>query len=56
MRSPKSQGTSKSNTYCTAAIVLPQGDSNVQANIYRTHYGHSISIGHIRLQEEHRYT
>ena len=59
VRSLKSQGTSKLNAYCTAAIVVTQSDQDqhkIQANIFTTHYGHSITIGHIRLPKEHRYT
>ena len=51
----KLQGTSKLNAYCTAAIVVTQatkGDKHImQAHIYKTHYGHHSSIGHLRLQK-----
>ena len=51
--------TSKLNAYCTAAIVVTQSDQDqhkIQANIFTTHYGHSITIGHIRLPKEHRFS
>ena len=51
----KLQGTSKLNAYCTAAIVVTQatkGDKHImQAHIYKTHYGHHSSLGHLRLQK-----
>lgn len=58
VQSLKNQGTSKLNAYCTAAIVLTQNEQNpqIQANICTTHYGHSISVGHIWLPKEDRLT
>ena len=51
----KLQGISKLNAYCTAAIVVTQatkGDKHImQAHIYKTHYGHHSSLGHLRLQK-----
>lgn len=59
-RQIKSQGTSKLNAYCTAAIVVTQvtkGDKEIiQARIYKTHYGHPSSLGHLRLQKCQRET
>ena len=57
-RSIKCQGTSKIDTYCTAGIVLVLNGQNfhVRAHICTTHYGHEISLGHIRLSKEHRYS
>ena len=57
MRALKSQGTAKLNAYCTAAIVLTNSnqDPYLQANICSTHHGHSVSVGHLRLQPQDRY-
>lgn len=58
VRSLKSQGTSKLNAYCTAAIVVTQNEQNLhmQASICTTHYGHEISMGHIRIPKADRHT
>ena len=50
MRSIKSQGTAKINAYCTAAMVVSQKEhkQDLQVNVCTSHYGHSISMGHIR--------
>ena len=58
VRSLKSQGTSKHNGYCTAAIVVTQNQQNIhmQASICTTHYGHAISMGHIRIPKADRHT
>ena len=51
-RQTKLQGTSKMNAYCTAAIVVTKNDKEmIQAQIYKTHYGHQLSLGHLRLQK-----
>ena len=56
-RSLKNQGTSKIYTYCTAGIVLSIAiDHTIQASICSTHYGHELSLGHIRLSKEYRYS
>ena len=57
MRSIKSQGTAKINASCTAAMVVTQKEQkqDLQVNVCTSHYGHSISMGHIRLKEEDRY-
>jgi hypothetical protein len=58
MRSIKSQGTTaKINAYCTAAMVVTQKEQqqDLQVNICTSHYGHSISMGHITLKEEDSY-
>ena len=51
----KSQGSSKLNTYCTSSITLRTGEgclNNVEVEFCKTHYGHSVTLGHIRLTEE----
>ena len=51
----KSQGSSKLNTYCTSSITLRTGEeclNNVEVEFCKTHYGHSMTLGHIRLTEE----
>ena len=57
VKSIKSQGTAKINAYCTAAMVVTQKEQqqDLQVNVCTSHYGHSISMGHIRLKEEDRY-
>lgn len=54
----KLQGTSKLNAYCTAAIVVTQVTKDdkeiIQAQICKTHYGHQLSLGHLRLQKSQR--
>ena len=56
-RSLKSQGTAKIGTYCTAGIVLVlASNGSVKASICTTHYGHQLSLGHIRLSKEYRYS
>ena len=56
-RSLKSQGTPKIDTYCTAGIVLVvASNGSVKASIYTTHYGHQLSLGHLRLSKEYLYS
>ena len=57
IRALKSQGTSKIDSYCTAAIVLTESDvsTQLQAKICSTHHGHSISLGYLRLQRNNRF-
>ena len=51
----KSQGTSKLNTYCTAAITIKMTkDDCLEVTIHKTHYGHRISLGHLRIPEMDR--
>ena len=49
----KTQGSSKINSYCTAAITVSRervsGCTEVQ--VCSTHYGHKTSLGHLRLLE-----
>ena len=50
----KSQGTSKMNAHCTATIVATQKEQCIQVRICHTHYGHSKSIGQLKLSKEDR--
>jgi hypothetical protein len=56
MRAIKSQGTAKIDSYCTAKIILHHSGKNgsLKADITTTHYGHTISIGHLRLSKQQR--
>ena len=54
-RSLKSQGTSKLNTYCTAGMTVTQMNSKcVNVDYCSTHYGHEISLGHLRISDKDR--
>ena len=55
-RSLKSQGTAKIDSYCTAGMVVTIEDRSIEVSICTTHYGHQISLGHIRLSKEYRYS
>ena len=52
----KSQGSSKINSQCTAAITLTVNHTtqSVKAEVCHTHYAHEPRLGHIRLSEEVR--
>ena len=54
VRALKSQGTAK---LLTTAIILTHSnkDPYLQASICSTHHGHSVSVGHLRLQTQDRY-
>lgn len=54
VRHSKLQGSSKINTYCTAAIVLINKNDTLHATVCKTHYGHCCSLGHIRLPLQER--
>jgi hypothetical protein len=55
LRAMKSQGTSKIDSYCTAKIHLHYlKNGEVKAHITNTHYGHKISLGHLRLSKQDR--
>ena len=47
----KTQGTSKINSYCTASLTLVQekDEECIKVQVCYTHYGHIISIGHLRI-------
>ena len=49
VRTLKTQGTSKINAHCTAAMIVTQDVNGVVAEICDTHYNHSTSLGHLRL-------
>ena len=57
-RYSKLQGTDKLNAHCTAAITLTELNykttNHLQVQVYKTHYGHKCSLGHIRLPYSHR--
>ena len=56
-RQQKSQGTAKLNAYCTSAIVCRKNEGSAHAlevEYCATHYGHSQSLGHLRLQHSDR--
>lgn len=57
IRALKSQGTSKIDSYCTAAIVLTKKDDSMQliAKVCSTHHGHSNNLGYLRLQNSERF-
>ncbi len=51
----KSQGTSKLNAYCTAALIVNTNkDGSVNVTVHKTHYGHQTSMGHLRISETER--
>ena len=52
-RQLKTQGSSKINQHCTASITLMHRNytASIGAEICHTHYGHTNSLGHIRLPE-----
>ena len=56
LRRLKSQGSSKINHHCTAAITLTVNHTtqSVKAEVCHTHYAHESRLGHIRLSEEDR--
>lgn len=49
----KTQGLSKINSYCTAAITVSREKVSgfIEVKVCSTHYGHKIALGHLRLQE-----
>ena len=51
IRNIKSQGSSKLDTYCTAAIILSSDSVTGQllATVCHTHYGHDMTLGHVPL-------
>ena len=52
----KSQGSSKINTHCTAALVLSHNeyDKSILVEVCHSHYGHSQTLGHLRLPDTTR--
>ena len=55
-RHVKSQGSSKLNAHCTAAITVRRNIHSTILHIFvcKSHYGHTCSLGHIRLSEADR--
>lgn len=54
-RRTKLQGTSKQDAHCTASIVATQDiDGNIHVSVCKTHYGHQLQLGHMRLQPGQR--
>ena len=55
IRAMKSQGTSKIYSYCTSKMILHQlKNDSLEADIVTTHYGHDISLGHLRIAKQER--
>jgi hypothetical protein len=56
VRTIKSQGTNKLDTYCTASIITNKCKTTGILAVYicHTHYGHPLSIGHIPIQKDTR--
>ena len=52
----KTQGTSKIDTYCTASLTVTRDKHKkcITVQVHRTHYGHTPSLGHLRLLESDR--
>ncbi len=51
----KTQGTSKISGYCTAAIIaLIKSDNCLDVMVCKTHYGHEMSLAHLRIPEKDR--
>lgn len=50
-RHTKLQGTSKINAHCTASLTVSTTDDKtcIRVDVHKTHYGHEISLGHLRL-------
>ena len=51
-RHVKTQGTSKLSCYCTAAITVKiESETCLEVTIHTTHYGHRMSLAHVRLSD-----
>ena len=52
----KSQGTSKINAHCTAALIVTKNKVNqcLQVLVHKTHYGHKTALGHLRIPNTDR--
>ena len=52
-RSFKTQGSSKTNSHCTASMIVTshKEDTTVNVLLHKTHYGHSPSLGHLSISE-----
>ncbi len=55
IRHLKTQGTSKISGYCTAAIIAQiKSDNCLDVMVCKTHYGHEMSLAHLRIPEKDR--
>ena len=55
----KLQGLSKQGFHCTASMVVVTTEHDgrqVQLKMCTTHYGHQLSLGHLRLQKAVRHS
>lgn len=50
----KNQGTSKINAHCTAALKVQCTGMDCHLTVYKTHYAHKSSLGHLRIPESDR--
>ena len=51
----KTQGSSKTDSHCTAAMVVTTSKDDKAVHVlHKTHYGHTASLGHLRLKEKDR--
>ena len=52
----KSQGSSKIGAHCTSTIQLIENSDTglYQVNFCKTHYGHEMQLGHIRISNEEK--
>ena len=50
----KSQGSSKMDAHCTSTIQLIENSDTglYQVNFCKTHYGHEMQLGHIRISND----
>ena len=55
-RNSKSQETSKLNAHCTAGLTLLKQRDAFRVTVHKTHYGHSLSLGKLRLSKRVRMT
>ena len=53
VRHLKTQGTSKINSYCTAAMTVSRekDSGRIEVHVCSAHYGHKKALGHLRLLE-----
>ena len=52
----KTQGTSKISSQCTASLAVSTDTNSgcIKVQVCRTHYGHTTSLGHLRISESER--
>ena len=54
-RHVKTQGTFKLTCYCTAAITVKiESETCLEVTIHTTHYGHRMSLAHVRLSDSNK--